>query len=123
MSTNWWLLVERTLILYIQVTDAEEERKLVERAESDPKPLYFRPAFLEEQLQAYLAETGLGYAAQMNPDAFTRWIFPRLFHARVPRYEAIAEPHGYVVTAKEVAEVRDESDFLELMETAIARKG
>ena len=116
------LLIERTLILYIQVTDEEEERKLIQRAESDPKPLYFRPAFLEKQLEVYLTERGLSYAAQMNPDDFTRWIFPRLFRARIPRYDAIADPYGYVVTAHEVAQVRDEGDFMELMETAIARK-
>ncbi|HHJ15094.1 MAG TPA: ATPase [Gammaproteobacteria bacterium] len=115
------LLVEHTLILYIQVTDQEEEQKLIERAQSDPKPLYYRPAFLAEQLEIYLRENGLSYAAEMDPDAFTRWVFPRLFHSRIPRYEAIARPHGYTVTSQEVAQVRDEGDFLELLETAIAR--
>jgi len=117
------LLVEHTLILYIKVTDREEEQKLIDRAQSDPKPLYYRPDFLAEQLDVYLRENGLGYAAQMDPDAFTRWVFPRLFHSRIPRYEAIAGPHGYTVTSREVAQVRDESDFLELLETAIARAG
>ena len=115
------LLVEHTLILYIQVTDREEEQKLIERAQSDPKPLYYRPAFLEEQLAVYLQENNLQYAAEMDPDAFTRWVFPRLFHSRVPRYEAIAGPYGYTVTSREVARVRDEADFLELLETAIGR--
>jgi len=115
------LLVEHTLILYIQVTDQEEEQKLIERAQSDPKPLYYRPAFLEEQLEIYLQEKNLGYAAEMDPDEFTRWVFPRLFHSRVPRYEAIAKPHGYTVTSQEVARVRDEADFLALLETVIGR--
>ena len=117
------LLVEHTLILYIKVTDREEEQKLIERAQSDPKPLYYRPEFLAEQLEVYFRENGLAYAAQMDPDAFTRWVFPRLFHSRIPRYEAIAGPHGYTVTSREVAQVRDESDFLELLETAIGRGG
>ena len=115
------LLVEHTLILYIQVTDQEEEQKLIERAQSDPKPLYYRPAFLKEQLEIYLQEKNLGYAAEMDPDEFTRWVFPRLFHSRVPRYEAIAKPHGYTVTSQEVARVRDEADFLELLEMVIGR--
>ena len=114
-------LAEYTLILYIKITDAEEERKLIERAQSAPKPLYYRPEFLEEQLAIYLREQGLDYAAQMDPDDFTRWIFPRLFHARIPRYEAIAR-HGYTVTSRELAGVRDEADFLALLETAIARE-
>ena len=115
------LLVEHTLILYIQVTDREEEQKLITRAQSDPKPLYYRPAFLSEQLVIYLQENKLGYAAEMDPDEFTRWVFPRLFHSRIPRYEAIAKPHGYTVTSQEVAQVRDEADFLDLLETVIAR--
>jgi hypothetical protein len=115
------LLVRHSLILYIQVTDSEEEDKLIRRAQSDPKPLYYRPAFLDEQLAAYLREQGQEYAAEMDPDAFTRWVFPRLFRSRVPRYEAIAGPHGYTVTSREVSAVRDESDFLALLETAIAR--
>jgi len=115
------LLVEHTLILYIQVTDHEEEQKLIERAQSDPKPLYYRPAFLNEQLAIYLQENNLDYAAEMDPDEFTRWVFPRLFHSRVPRYEAIAKPYGYTVTSREVAQVRDEADFLEMLETVISR--
>ncbi len=115
------LLVTHTLILYIKVTDIEEEQKLIDRAQSDPKPLYYRPDFLKEQLGIYLEENGMAYAAEMDPDEFTRWIFPRLFHSRIPRYEAIAEPHGYTVTSREVSQVRDEADFIQLLETVISR--
>ncbi|MDR1350344.1 MAG: hypothetical protein LBJ59_06130 [Zoogloeaceae bacterium] len=119
------LLSEHTLLLYIQVTTPEEEAVLIQRAQSDPKPLYYRPAFLAEYLPRYRAERGLKDAADhldADPDDFTRWIFPHLFRARVPRYEAIARPHGYTVTAREVGQVRDESDFLALLETAIGRQ-
>lgn len=114
------VLAQHTLILYIQVTDQAEENKLISRAQSAPKPLYYRPDFLREQLAIYLRENNLQFAAQMNPDDFTRWVFPRLFHSRIPRYEKIAEL-GYTVTSEEVAQVRDEKDFLQLLEIAIAR--
>ena len=114
-------LIQNTLILYIKVTNQEEENTLISRAQSAPKPLYYRPEFLDEQLAIYLAENNLHYAAEMEPDAFTRWVFPRLFHSRIPRYEAIAKS-GYTVTSEEVAQVRDETDFLQLLETAIARE-
>ena len=117
------LLVEKTLILYIKVTNQEEEDKLIKRAQSNPKPLYYRPEFLQQQLATYLQENNLSYAAEMNPDAFTRWVFPRLFHSRIPRYEAIAEPHGYTVTSEEVSQLRDEKDFNDLLVSAIKRKG
>lgn len=115
-------LAKHTLILYIQVTDKDEEQKLITRAQSAPKPLYYRAEFLQQQLEIYLQENGLSYAAEMDPDGFTRWVFPRLFHSRIPRYEAIAKPHGYTVTSQEVSQVRDENDFLQLLETAINRE-
>lgn len=116
------LLAEHSLILYIQATEADEEAELIRRARSDPKPLYFRPAFLQQQVQTYLEEQRLQYAAQMDPDDFTRWIFPHLFRSRIPHYEAIAGPLGYTVTSLEVNQVRDEADFLALLELAISRK-
>lgn len=116
------LLVQHSLILYIRVTEQAEEEALISRAQSSPKPLYYRPEFLAEQLQEYLGLRGLEYAAQVDPDDFCRWVFPRLFRSRLPRYEAIARPHGYTVTSHEVAKVRDEQDFLDLVESAIARK-
>jgi hypothetical protein len=115
------LLARHTLILYIRVPQ-QDEIKLIRRAQADPKPLYFRPAFLKSAVKDYLVERGLEYVADIEPDDFTRWVFPRLFHSRVPRYEAIARPHGYTVASPEVAAVRDERDFLDLIETAIARK-
>ncbi len=116
-------LAEHTLILYIKTTTREEEDTLIRRAQSDPKPLYFRPDFLAGVLPAYLQEKGLEYVAEIEPDDFARWVFPRLFHSRLPRYDAIAQPYGYTVTSQEVAQVRDERDFVALIATAIARKG
>jgi hypothetical protein len=83
--------------------------------------LYYRPNFLREHLAVYLQEQGLQYAAEMEPDEFTRWVFPRLFHSRLPRYEAIARDYGYTVTSEEAAQVRSEDDFNALIEMAISR--
>ncbi|QEP44126.1 ATPase [Ectothiorhodospiraceae bacterium BW-2] len=113
-------LIDHTLILYIEVTNEAEAQKLIERAQSDPKPLYYNPDFLQQQLASYLEQQQLQFAAEMDPDEFTRWIFPRLFHSRIPKYEAIAAPHGYTVTSEQVGQVRDEADFIELLESAIA---
>jgi len=108
------VLAEHTLILYIRTSDADE-KELIRRAEEDPKPLYYREAFLDEQLAAYMAERGHAYVAQVDPDDFVRWVFPKLFYARLPRYEAIAAEHGYTITTDQLATVHDERDFLELI--------
>lgn len=114
------ILVDNTLILYIEVSKGGEAELLM-RAENDPKPLYYRPGFLAQHLSEYLEMNDLPYAALIDPNDFTRWIFPRLFHSRIPRYEEIASPYGYTVTASEVAALRDDEDFLQLLEIAIDR--
>ena len=107
-------LAEHTLIIYIKATE-ENEKALIERAESDPKPLYYRETFLDEQLAEYLKLNCLEYAALINPDDFVCWVFPRLFYSRIPRYEAIANNHGYTVSTKDIESVRNEKDFIRVI--------
>ena len=113
-------LSENTLILYIKASKTDEQ-KLIKRAEGSPKPLYYRESFLDEQLSAYMSEKNLDYVALIEPDEFVRWVFPRLFYSRIPRYEAIADQHGYTITTKEVAAVQNENDFLELIANVLDR--
>ncbi len=113
-------LAKHTLILYIKASE-KNEKELIRRAERDPKPLYYRERFLDEQLSAYLQEQQINYIAQMDPDDFVRWIFPKLFYSRIPRYEAIAKKYGYTVSTDELATVEGEDSFIALIETAVAR--
>ena len=114
-------LARHTLILYVQATERDEQA-LIARAASDPKPLYYREAFLDAQLACYLAERGLPYVALVDPDDFARWVFPRLFYTRIPRYQRIAEQYGYTVSTEALAEVTDEAGFKRLLEAAIAAR-
>lgn len=107
-------LAEHTLILYIKAT-ATDEKELIRRAEQSPKPMYYQESFLDEQLAIFMQAQGLDYVAMVNPDAFVRWVFPRLFYARVPRYEAIAKEYAYTVTTSDISAVQNEEDFLALV--------
>jgi hypothetical protein len=112
------VLDEYTLILYLKTTE-KDEQELIRRAEEDPKPLYYRENFLDEQLARYMQEHALPYIALIDPDAFVRWMFPRLFYARLPRYQAIADQYGYTITTDELIQVKNEADFLRLLEAVI----
>lgn len=114
-------LSEHTLILYIKATK-QDEQELIRRAENAPKPLYYREEFLDEQLGVYLRENNMPYVAMIEPDDFVRWIFPRLFNSRIPRYDAIAERYGYTISTEELFKVKSEQDFIDLVAEAIARK-
>lgn len=115
------ILSQHTLILYIQST-TRSEQELIRRAEEDPKPLYFRESFLDDQLAVFMQERSLEYAAMINPDDFVRWVFPRLLHARLPRYEAIASKFGYTVTTDDISGIRDDADFLDLIAGVLDRQ-
>lgn len=108
-------LAKHTLIIYIRATE-QDEVELIKRAEQTPKPLYYREAFLDENLEVYLKENNLEYAAMIDPNDFVRWIFSRLFYNRIPRYQAIADEYGYTICTNDIAKVNSESDFLNLIE-------
>ena len=114
-------LAAHTLILYIKASK-EDEKGLIQRAEDAPKPLYFREAFLDEQLADYMKERKLQFVALIEPDDFARWVFPRLFYSRIPRYEAIVKQYGYAITTKQAESVECEEDFLTLVEKVLDRK-
>jgi hypothetical protein len=111
-------LAEHTLILYLRPDDALE-RELVQRAISDPKPMYYNEEFLDRKLDQYLSEHRLASPDEIVPDDFVRWIFPALVEHRRPRYQAMADRYGYTVDARDAERVRSEAEFLELIASAL----
>jgi hypothetical protein len=112
------MLASRTLIVYLRASDDMLDA-LIERAARHPKPLYYRPDFLDDNLNVYLAEKGLERADQIEPDDFSRWIFPRLVAWRIPRYEAIAERYGVTIEANRIGGLRNESEVIDLIASAL----
>ena len=115
------ILAEHTLILYIKATE-KNEQSLIQRAESDPKPLYYREEFLDEQLAIYMQENKLQFVAMIDPDEFVRWVFSKLFYSRIPRYDGIAEKYGYTISTDELSQVTNKEELMLLIETAIKRQ-
>lgn len=114
-------LDEHSLILYIRASE-DDEQSLIARSVSHPKPLYYREAFLDQQLAEYMESKGVDYVSLIEPNDFIRWVFPKLFRARIPRYESIAAKYGYTVTTHELSQVKSEADFLTLLEQVIERE-
>ena len=112
------VLARNTVILYLSADQAMEDT-MIRRSLDDPKPMYYQERFLDEQLQRYLEKTGLGSTAEIVPDEFVRWIFPRHVAHRRPKYESLADRYGYTVDARAAERVTDEADFLELIAQAM----
>lgn len=113
-------LAQSSVLLYLKTSD-EDESELIARARRSPKPLYYREAFLDEHLGGFMADRNIDYIAEIEPDDFVRWVFPKLFASRLPRYETIAKKHAYSVSASDIRTVRDEQDFVDLVCSAIAQ--
>jgi hypothetical protein len=114
-------LAKNTLIIYIKIPPALEQT-IIERAKTDPKPLYYREAFLDEKLAEFLALKNYNSTEIMPPDEFVTWVFPELFKSRLPRYQAIADQYGYTVDADDIAKVKTEADFIQLIADALAKQ-
>lgn len=114
-------LAQETVIIYIKIPP-DLEQTIIQRAKSDPKPLYYREAFLDDKLAEFMQLKNLTSANDIIPDEFVTWIFPELFKSRLPRYQAIADQYGYTVDANAVAKVNNEQDFIQLIADALGKQ-
>ena len=114
-------LAKDTLIIYIKIPPALE-KTIIERAKTDPKPLYYRAAFLDDRLSEFMSLNNYATTDEMPPDDFVSWVFPELFKSRLPRYQAIADQYGYVVDATDAAAVKTEADFIKMISDALAKQ-
>ena len=109
------------IIVYIKIPPSLEQT-IIERAKTDPKPLYYREAFLDEKLAEYMRLRNCNNPDLIEPDDFVTWVFPELFKSRLPRYQAIADQYGYTVDGDAVAKVQNEADFMQLITDAITQQ-
>lgn len=111
-------LAKHSVIIYIEATDKDEE-ELIKRALAYPKPLYFPAEFLNQSITEYMSEKELEYVALIDPDDFSRWVFPKLFRNRIPKYKAIADEFGYSISADDARTIKTAQDFIDLIAKAI----
>lgn len=111
-------LAAHHLLVWIRGDEAHKA-ELCRRFDRAPKPMYYRPDFLLQCWEAFLAHEGKG-PDQVDPDAFLRFGYARLLDSRQPRYGAMAR-WGVTVTAEEVAAVRMPGEFDALIARALDR--
>lgn len=114
-------LSENTVLVYIRGTEGDAA-ELVRRFKQSPKPMYYRPPFLVEKWDEFKRLNGVSDDAAVDPDAFGAWGFEALLHDRLPRYQALADRHGYTVEARDIANLTSGGDFLKVVAAAIGRR-
>ncbi|WP_238365292.1 ATPase [Mesobacterium pallidum] len=110
-------LSEACLMIWIKGTEAHTE-ELIRRFDRAPKPMAYQPAFLARVWDEYLATKGIA-ADKVDPDAFIRWTYAQALAHRQPRYQAMADRWGLTIDAGDMAGVRDEAGFIDLVAHAL----
>lgn len=108
-------LGKETQFVYLHADDDLAEA-ITQRALAYPKPIYYNEAFLTDQLSHYGEQSGIAHIDNMVPDEFIQFVIPPLMKHRRERYLAIAEQYGKIIDARKAFEIRDEADFLSLLE-------
>ncbi len=114
-------LSESTVLVYIRGTEGDAA-ELVRRFKQSPKPMYYRPHFLVQKWDEFKRLNGVSDDAAVDPDAFGAWGFEALLHDRLPRYQALADRHGYTVEARDIANLNSGAEFLKVVAAAIGKR-
>lgn len=120
-------LQDTTLLIYIEANE-EHVETLTRRAQMDPKPLFYRQDMLHQLVEDFMTDYEVKSPADIYPASFSKFAFPRLLQARIPRYRAVAEAIGVTVSANHILEITAESvpteeftvAFEELVHNAVA---
>ena len=81
--------------------------------------MYYNPVFFEGAMNAYLLENSLEYAAQINPDDFVGWVFPKLIEDRLIKYSDFASKYGCTIKSDDLYHCKSSNDVLSLISGAL----
>lgn len=110
-------LCEKLLLVWVKEQPGHAE-ELIRRFNEAPKPMYYRPSFLNKNWKEYCELNGVKETG-VDPNAFARWIYARAMESRQPRYEAMARHWGITIDAEVLKLVTSENEFTELVAEAL----
>ncbi len=104
----------QTLFVYLK-TGEKEDKEVLQRAKDNPKPLFFPPKFLNDQIGGFLSEFNIAAVGDIEPDNFARWVFPKLFEARKPKYQSLADKYGVTIPSSKFKSLKSSDEFIEIV--------
>ncbi|MGH1456913.1 MAG: hypothetical protein ACRBDI_09045 [Alphaproteobacteria bacterium] len=107
-------LGEKTLFVYLKA-DEDAEQTVLQRAQDYPKPLFFPPSHFQGWLHEYIELYSIDGVEAVDPNNFSRWVFPKLFESRKPKYQALADQYGVTIPSKEFYVMKNSDDFITII--------
>jgi len=112
------VLADNCVVVYIEATAAHQQ-ELIRRAAIYPKPIYYRPDFIEANLPGLLTENNTERVEDLDPKVVGRYLYPKLLDHRTKRYTAIAGRIGYTVLMSDILSAKTGQDILNLVASTI----
>jgi len=112
---------ETTLLVYLKM-GKEDEEELVRRAIAFPKSIYYPSMFFDAHLKEYMDFKGLQSAEEIVPPEFVRWVFPKLFAARLPKYDRLAQLYGVAISCAQFRDIHTDTQFLDVIAGALRER-
>ncbi len=106
-------LSQNLLLVWIRA-QPDHADSLLERFCASPKPMYYRPEFLDQHWTSFIAKHNCS-EEDVDPDAFARFIYEIALQARQPLYAAIAQNWGIAVDASLLATAKTEADITDII--------
>lgn len=107
-------LENECLVIYIQSTK-EHNAELVRRASIDPKPIYYRPEFIDEKLPELLKKFKVNNVEEIPPQDVSKYLYPHLIESRTERYDELANKVGYKISMSDWTKLEDADQVLRLI--------
>lgn len=108
------LLAKTCTVVYIEATE-KHKHELLRRYSSDPKPIYYRPDFLDANIPDLLRAHGSTSISKIRPDVVSQFMYPRLLDYRIARYKSLAQKLGVTVSMTNILAVKNGDQLLKLI--------
>lgn len=106
------LLEKEAVVVYIEATE-EHKQELLRRQAADPKPIYYRPDFLDEHIPGLLSHYGVKTVTKLKPADIGRYLYPKLLDHRIARYKQLANKLGYTISMTDILRVKCGDELLD----------
>lgn len=97
-------------VVYIRASE-EHRDELIRRAAIDPKPIYYRPDFLAEEVPDVLTKLKIKEITDADPAEIGQLLYPKLLKHRTARYESISKLTGVTLEMDEVFDIKNEEEL------------
>lgn len=112
------LLEQNCTVIYIEATE-QHKQELLRRHSAAPKPIYYRPDFLDKNIPDLLTNYNVDKITKLSPAEVCSFLYPRLLDHRITQYKRLANKIGYTISMTDILAIKDGPQLLQTIANKI----